>query len=125
VSVYPLAEHPSELRHCTACRQKRPVSEFRTNPETLSGLHWWCRACVSQRNREWREANADYVNAYNEARRVPPSRLTCTECGEEFYGRKDRLTCGRRCKDARYRRLHPDQYRAKQSRYYARRRTRA
>ena len=44
-----------------------------------------------------------------------PTKLTCSECGEEFYGRKDRLTCSGRCKDARYRRLHPDTYRQNRS----------
>jgi hypothetical protein len=124
MSVYTLGHHPSELRHCTRCRQSKPIEQFRPNPQTLSGLHWWCRPCCSDDARRWRAENPDAAKAYNEARRVPPSRLTCTECGEEFYGRKDRLTCGRRCKDARYRRLHPEKYRAKQRRQYARRRAR-
>jgi hypothetical protein len=86
-----------------------------------SGFHSCCRKCSAERARAWRDAHLSSVKAYNEARRIPPTKLTCTECGEEFYGRKDRLVCSRRCKDARYRRLHPEEYRAKQGRYRVRR----
>ena len=74
--------------------------------------------------REWRRRNPEAVARYNRARRTPPTELACVECGENFAGRKDRLLCGRRrCKDARYRRLHPDAYRAKQRRKAQRRKT--
>ncbi len=58
------------------------------------------------------------------SRRIPPTRLVCTECGVEFYGRKDRLVCSRRCTDVRYRRLHPDTCRAARRRHDARVRAR-
>ena len=58
----------------------------------------------------------------NAARRKPPSRLRCVECGEEFEGQKGWLLCGeRRCKDRRYARLHPEKLAAKQHRKYERR----
>jgi hypothetical protein len=65
------------------------------------------------------------VREYNEARRIPPSQLVCVECGETFWGRKDRLVCSRRCKDARYARLYPEAWREKRRRYFQRRRERA
>ncbi len=74
--------------------------------------------------REWRAKNAERVKAYAEARRIPPSRLVCSECGTSFEGRKDRLICSRHCKDARYARLHPEQYREKRRRSFRRRRKR-
>jgi hypothetical protein len=47
-------------------------------------------------------------------------------CGVEFTGRPNKLLCGKTaCKDARYRRLHAEAYRAKQARKVARRRERA
>jgi hypothetical protein len=82
-SVYPPGQHPSELRWCTRCRQNLPVSEFRPNLETLSGLHWWCRPCVSENMRRWRAQNAEYVAAYNGARREGPFRKTCSVCDRE------------------------------------------
>lgn len=69
----------------------------------------------------WHERNRERVNA---ARRTPPSQLTCVECGVLFEGPKNRLLCSRRCKDARYARLHPVEHRAKRRRKDARRRER-
>jgi hypothetical protein len=46
------------------------------------------------------------------------------ECGRSFEGLPDRLVCSRRCKDARYKRKHPEEYAAKRKRYRARRRQR-
>ena len=72
--------------------------------------------------REWRARHPDKIAAYNAARRIGPVAIRCVECGGKFEGRPDRLVCGRRCKDARYRRLHPEAYREKQRRKAARRR---
>jgi hypothetical protein len=98
---------PDAAKVCAVCRRLLPASAYRLNRNMLSGLHSRCRECTAEANRAWREAHPTSVWAYNEARRIPPTKLTCTECGETFYGRKDRLTCSRRCKDARYRRLPP------------------
>jgi hypothetical protein len=73
--------------------------------------------------REWRQRNPDKVREYNERRRTPPTESVCVECGATIVGAKGRLLCGaRRCKDARYRRLHPEASRAKQRRKDERRR---
>jgi hypothetical protein len=75
--------------------------------------------------REWRRRNPDKVAEYNERRRIPPTESVCVECGATITGRKDRLLCDqRRCKDQRYQRTHPDEYRAKRRRKDARRRAR-
>jgi hypothetical protein len=55
--------------------------------------------------------------------RQPVSRI-CTECGAEFLGRPNRLTCSRRCIDARYRRLHPHKAKEAAARKQRRRRER-
>jgi len=52
------------------------------------------------------------------------AELTCSECGETFEGWRGRLICSPRCKDRRFKRLHPEQARAKQRRKDARRRAR-
>jgi hypothetical protein len=79
----------------------------------------YCTSC-SPKN-FWLEHNRERVNA---GRRAKPVQLTCTECGATFEGRPNRLVCSRRCKDARYRRLHPEAYKAKQRRKQARLRER-
>jgi hypothetical protein len=105
-------------RRCTHCGEFLPFSAFRPNLKLSSGWNSWCRDCCVESAREWRERNRERVNA---ARRTPPARLTCVECGGEFEGRKDKLICSRRCKDRRYARLHPEELREKQRRKYARR----
>ena len=121
-------------RHCPRCNRSLPQEAFRRLEEPASPRlaqppeGWWsswCRECGATATREWRERNPEHVTAYNESRRVPPTSLVFSECGATFRGRKDRLICGkRRCKDARYRRLHPEEYRAKQQRQYVQRRAR-
>jgi hypothetical protein len=91
----------------------------------LDGVDSRCRECKREDNRLWREAHPERVEAYNASRRTPPTELTCSECGETFYGRRDRLTCSRRCRDKRYQRLHPEAFEENRRRKYARRRERA
>jgi hypothetical protein len=101
-------------RRCTHCGEFLPFSAFRPNLKLSSGWNSWCRDCSVESSRAWRERNRERVNA---ARKTPPSRLRCVECGEEFEGQKGRLLCGkRRCKDRRYARLHPDKLREKKRR---------
>ncbi len=108
-------------RRCIRCRQALPLAAFPPS-NTYDGLGPRCRECRRELNRLWREQNPDAIAAHNEARRIPPTKLTCTECGSEFEGRRDRLVCSRKCRDARYRRLHPEAYREKRRRKDARRR---
>ena len=108
-------------RRCTRCQVVLPFSAFRPNLRLSSGWSSWCRACSSAATRAWREQNRERVNA---ARRKPPVKLRCVECGGEFGGRKDRLLCSRRCKDRRYARLHPAELATKERRKYERRRRR-
>lgn len=84
-----------------------------------------------ERTRRWRIENPEKVAAYNAARReayreqhAAEQQRTCTECGTEFEGRSDRLVCSRKCKDRRYKRLHPVEWKAKRARYDRRRQER-
>jgi hypothetical protein len=36
----------------------------------LSGLHSWCRGCVSDYGREWRAANPEWVKRYQAEQRA-------------------------------------------------------
>jgi hypothetical protein len=118
VSPYP----PPAGRRCTNCKEFLPFSAFRPNLKLSSGWNSWCRACCVERTRQWRAEHPEQQQLYNERRRVPLAKLRCVECGVVFEGRKDRLVCSRRCKDARYRRLHPEAAREKQRRKDERRR---
>jgi hypothetical protein len=82
-----------------------------------------CDACRPAKVKADREA-------YNAARRAayqvahPQVARHCEECGVQLEG-QHRVTCGaRRCKNARWRRRHPEAERAKQAAKYRRRRAR-
>jgi hypothetical protein len=79
-----------ETRYCSRCRRDLPLDQFRPNPEMLSGLHCWCRPCVSENMRRWRAQNAEYVAAYNVARREGPFPKTCSVCGREWLATRRR-----------------------------------
>jgi hypothetical protein len=112
-------------RQCPKCGRTLPLNAFSWDRRSAPGHSSRCHECKVERKRRWREANPERVAERNAARRVGTYRLRCEECGEEFEaGRSDRKLCSRRCKDARYRRLHPEQYHEKQRRYSARRRER-
>ena len=64
------------------------------------GRDSWCRECHVKETREWRKRNPDYIEVYNERRRLEYAerqrkarQRTCSECGGEFTGRPDRQTC--------------------------------
>jgi hypothetical protein len=56
------------------------------------------------------------------AKREPRAPAYCSECGKLLEGQQ-RLTCGSsRCRDARFKRLHPDSYAAREAAKVVRRR---
>lgn len=116
-------------KRCPHCKGWLPFSAFRQDRTTRSWLSSWCRKCLAEATRDWRQRNSAEINAerraaYREANPLEPR--TCPECGETFTPKRtDAIICGkRRCKDRRYRRLHPEEYRAKQRRKAARLRER-
>jgi hypothetical protein len=96
-------------------------------PEGEVGVSSWCRQCQLEATRRWRAEHPEQVARDNAKRwaayaAARPERH-CSECGALLEGRRFRV-CSRRCKDARYRRLHPDAVKAKQARKYQRRKAR-
>lgn len=93
---------------CSRCRRWLDEGSFRPNPAMLSGLHPWCRKCVSNYGREWRAANPEWVERYQAeqraqyaAEREPLERVGVNaECGKVFVpSRRDARTCSQRCRD--------------------------
>ena len=75
-------------RRCKRCWRVLLLAAF-PPASNYDGLDSHCRDCKRELNRLWREQHPELVAAYNERRRIPPTKLTCVECGSEFEGRKD------------------------------------
>jgi hypothetical protein len=71
-----------------------------------------CKRCDSER------ALARYYT-----KRGPQPVRHCSECGAELEGRR-RVVCSERCREARFNRLHPEAYAAREGRKVERRRER-
>jgi hypothetical protein len=112
---------PPDGKRCSRCKRYRPFSDFRPNLKVSTGWDPWCRECHNEAVRRWRAENPEKARP----RPVPPTGHVCPECGATFHGRKNWVVCSRRCKDARYARLHPVELAAKKRRKYARQRGQA
>lgn len=80
---------------------------------------------IRARSRAYYAATRERVLAKAAAKRGKvrePDNLSCSECGDRLEGRQ-RVTCGAsRCRDARFRRLHPEAYAEREARKVERRR---
>ena len=69
------------------------------------------------KSRRYYEANRERILEKAAAKRGQPrepERMSCSECDQPLTGRQ-RVTCGSAaCRDARFRRLHPDAYEARE-----------
>lgn len=109
---------------CRRCGGEFPLEEMARDASRASGRKGVCRGCDRARSRAYYAAHRVEVLARAAAKRPAPAPRSCSECGESFEGRWNQLVCGRRCKDARYRRRHPEAYAAKEARKVERRRAR-
>jgi hypothetical protein len=114
-----------ENKRCSHCHRWLPAEAFRVEPvrsELNPWRHWrlssWCRECQREATRRWYEANRERLNAERRAEyaaaRGPLPR--CSECEAELDSHA-KVVCSRRCKDARYRRLHPAEFAAARRRH--------
>jgi uncharacterized Zn finger protein (UPF0148 family) len=113
----PVVSKSGRARFCTPrCRYKhRDRARYQRDPERQR-----------ERSRRYYLENRELVLGKAGEKRMPGGAPggVCSECGERLNGRRGKVVCSRRCKDARYRRLHPETYREKQRRKAARRRER-
>jgi hypothetical protein len=111
-------------RRCAICEEVRPLSEWARDASKPNGLASNCRPCERERKRRYYRANRKAILARAAARRGPPPVRYCSECGVELEGRQ-RVTCGSaKCREARFRRLHPESYARREAAKVDRRRER-
>jgi hypothetical protein len=114
----PVVSKSGRARFCTPrCRYKaRDRARYERDPER-----------ERERSRRYYAQNRELVLGKAAAKRGMPLSTpggVCSECAEQLSGRRGKVVCSRRCKDARYRRLHPAAYREKQRRKQVRLRER-
>jgi hypothetical protein len=111
---------------CTRCGVLLPREEFARDRTKTFGRRSWCRRCETERVKRYYRENRERILDERAARRRrprPPERTTCEECDEALpEGR--RVVCSERCREARFKRLHPEAYAAREARKVERRRER-
>jgi hypothetical protein len=114
-------------RRCARCRRMLLPEHFRADPKGIAGLSSWCRECSREHGRTWRAKNPEKMAAYRARQRekyvAARGERVCSECGGELPKHKGKV-CSASCREKRYRRLHPEAYKAKQHRKYLRRKAR-
>jgi len=118
---FPVSRYPGEKR-CPGCGGLKPLEDFTSDRSKKDGRGSYCQVCDRERSRAYYAANHDAVLARAAAKRGPAPTRFCSECGRELAGRQ-RVTCGSsRCREARFKRLHPEAYAAREARKVERRR---
>lgn len=50
-----------KTQYCPKCRETNPISEFSINKLRKNGLYFWCKKCVKDYNKEYRENNKEKI----------------------------------------------------------------
>lgn len=114
------------VRVCPRCGRSLPLEDFPVDRSKASGRKSWCRSCDNAKSHAYYAANRETVLEKAAARRgrVPAAAVSCSECDAPLEGRQ-RVMCGaRRCREARFRRLNPEAYAAREAAKFVRRRER-
>jgi hypothetical protein len=94
-------------RLCGGGGVRRSLSEWSRDASKPSGFGSLCRACTRRRSRQFYARNRERILEKAAARRGPPPLRFCSECAVELEGRR-RVVCSERCREARFKRLHPE-----------------
>jgi hypothetical protein len=111
----------STEKTCARCGLLRPLGEFVRDASKRVGRGSICRDCDREKSRAYYLEHREQVLERAAARRPPAPARSCEECGEPLPDGR-RVVCSRRCAEARYRRLHPEAWAAREQRKVVRRR---
>ncbi len=57
-------------KSCTLCGIEKPLTEYHSHPRTKDGFKTQCRTCQNEKNKQWRDKNAEYLREYNQQRTI-------------------------------------------------------
>lgn len=52
------------MKKCSKCKINNELSNFRNEKNTKSGLSYWCKSCLRENQRIWRESHRDKIKQY-------------------------------------------------------------
>jgi hypothetical protein len=108
---------------CFQCGGVKPLEEFTRDKRKINGAGTYCRDCDRERSKAYYRANRERILERAAAKRGPRPVRHCSECGSELEPPK-RVVCSPRCREARFKRLHPEAYAAREEAKVERRRER-
>lgn len=82
---------------CYGCKQEKPIEQFSRKKRTKDGLDVYCKACISIKSKQYREAHKDRINEQKRidywkskeraeektAKQLLEGTRVCTRCGLE------------------------------------------
>lgn len=81
---------PTGTRRCSQCRATKPLTAFpKAGGRAKYGLNYWCRACISVKNRQYRAANTERIRLSQAAYRAS-NREVLADRRLEKYRNRDR-----------------------------------
>jgi hypothetical protein len=111
-------------KRCFQCGGVKPLEEFTHDKRKISGAGTYCRACDRERSKAYYRANRERILERAAAKRGPQPVRYCSECEAVLEGGQ-RVTCGSaKCREARFKRLHPESYARREAAKVDRRRER-
>lgn len=48
-------------KSCSCCGERKPVAAFGKNIQAKDGLHYYCKACAAEKQREWARNHTETV----------------------------------------------------------------
>jgi hypothetical protein len=52
------------MKTCTKCKESKELICFHKNKSTSDGFHAWCNQCVAEKNRKYKQVNAEKIAEY-------------------------------------------------------------
>lgn len=112
----------SDVLTCPRCGGRLRRDDLARDASRMTGRKSICVPCDREKSRAYYAANRERVLARIAAKRPVQAPRFCSECGDPLEGRQ-LVICGkRRCRDARFKRLNPEGYEAREARKVERRR---
>jgi hypothetical protein len=111
----------ADLLVCGHCGGEFRRDQMAKDASTRTGRKGLCVPCDLAKSRRYYAENRERILARAAAKRPAPEPKFCSECGEKLEPPR-RVVCSPRCRERRFRRLHPEAYAAREARKVERRR---